>query len=804
MKPKQRLLESSKDRSWRRDTLKYWNEMKMNSFLQENDLKNLKLAAGQLDHTDYTYLTNPFGMKDDKYKQYPAKLRNFDFISPLFLRWISEYNQRVFEPVVFTRNSNFENEKLAYEKKLIDDSLQQQFINSLIEGGLFDPNQVDEAGNPVAPPMSPDVIKAQTSSLPDTKTITGQHAIDYIRDKQDIQSKFRQAFDYFIKINKCVTYKDVRRDQVILEVVSPLDVAYYGNRNVKFLELAEAITVDYYLSFEEVMEIFGEALEEYTEEYGNIIDYLENEGVGVKGIPGHFELYMKNRHGIPLEERNISEDRVTHVRHILWTSFRKVKKVLGENGEVLELTEDYQGDDVIEEVWYPEERDGWVIADRFYVGGFASDIQRVDADNPYSTKKPYNGKIFMQGDVQQSTAPEKLFQYQEAYNATRWKMQSAINKDKGKIMTMPIGLMQGLKDTGATGSAVYTGDADSDGKPIYKFEGVTTHSEESAIAKTMYYADATGIMYIDETSDTFIQQVQGIKAIDMSLGNWIEWLANQCRALKQEAENLLGFNDARTGAIKASETVGNSERNYYSGSLITEEYFTEFEEFQKTELQGLLDLSKFAFRTGKTANYVRSNRDVATLQIDEGYGEASYGIFIHSSARTKEVSEILKSKANEFLQNYPKGGSIVAKLIAGSNNYANIIQEIEAKEEEMQQMTLQQQEADRQNQLQLAQIAEESKQADRDLKVYEIDTNAQVNIAKAGITGAGFNIGKEGGDDIAGALMAETNKQLDNFQKNQIKAREIMGKEKIADQNNKTKLAVVDKQLAIARENKGQ
>src|SRR5688500_8860250 len=110
MKPKQRLLESSKDRAWKVDNLKYWNTAILESFLKESDLKLLEIASGRMIETDYSYITNPYGLKDKRYQQYPAKLRNFDFISPLFLRWISEYKQRNFEPIVFTRNSNFDNE----------------------------------------------------------------------------------------------------------------------------------------------------------------------------------------------------------------------------------------------------------------------------------------------------------------------------------------------------------------------------------------------------------------------------------------------------------------------------------------------------------------------------------------------------------------------------------------------------------------------------------------------------------------------------------------------------------------------
>lgn len=806
-KPIQRLPESSKDRAWRRASLQYWNQINMNDFSNARDFKDLELAAGKITLTDYTYITNPFGLKDKKYQNYPAKLRNFDFISPLFLRWISEFNQRNFEPTVYTKNSNFDNEKLAYEKSLIEQSMQQRFINLLIKTGGFDPSQIDEAGNPVQEPMSPEVIKGQTSSLKDKKTIMGQHAMDYILDKQDVKAKCRKAFEYFIKINKCVTFRDVRFDEVIYEPISPLNVRYYGNRNITYLEDCEAITVDYYLTFEEVLELFGNDLEEYEKEYGNIIDILEYESARGNDISygSYFHsIYMRNMTGGMDTNKTISEDKRINVRHIQFTSFRKVKRVLGENDEILNLTEDYQGDDIIEEVWYPEEREGWVIANRFFIGGYPCDIQRVDSDNPFSSKKNYNGRIFLQGDVEQLTPPQRLYQYQEAHNAVQFKMQAAINKDKGKIVTMPLSLMKGLKNTRPTGNLNYTFEADENGNAIYGTSPSNQDSrEDSQVGINMYYADVSQVMFLDDSDENIATAVNAIKQIDLSLGNWIEWLAARADKLKLDAENLLGFNSARTGAIKSTDSVSNAQQNLYSGSLITEEYFTEFEEFMNKDFQGLLDLSKYAFRSGKKAHFVRSNTDIAVLQIDEGFSEASYGVFVKSSAKTKEVLDTLKMQATQILQNSPKGGSTIAKVLAGSTNAASIVEELEAKENEMFEAEQRNQEADRQNALQIAQINEQSKQADRDLKRYEIDSRQETEIIKQGILASGFNIGKEGGEEIATKMLAETNKMLDAVQKNNLKQQEIDSKERIATQNNKTKIEVANKQLQVAKTNPG-
>jgi hypothetical protein len=805
MKPLQRLPESEKTRAWKRDSLKYWFDAKMNSFLSENDYKLLELASGRMQETTYDYIMNPHKLKGKQYQRYPAKLRNFDFIGPMFLRWISEYNQRTFEPIVFTKNSNFDNEKLAYQKALIDESLQQRFVNMIVESGTFDPNQLDEMGNPVQPPMSEDVIKGKASSLIDHKTVMGQHAIDYICYKQDLNEKYRSAFEYFIKLNKCVTYKDILFDEPFLKIISPLNVEFWGNRNTRLLEDCEAIKVDYYLTFEELLEIFQGRLDEYTEEYGDILKYLESESArGGSSLPSFYNTFLKNRYGYDADlNHDISEDKRIRVTHIQFTSFRKVKRVLGPNEEILEFTEDYQGEDIVEEVWYPEEREGYVIAGKYFIGGDSNPIQRRDVDNPFTTKKNYNGLIFLQGDVEQVTPVERIAQYQEAYNVIQFKMQEAINKDMGKFITMPISLFQGLKNTASISNIHYTGDINEDGKPKYEAT-LDDANQDSAIAKNLYYTRATSVMFVDDTAEGFANAIQAIKAVDLSLGNWIEWLSNRADKLKYDAENLLGFNAARTGGIQTSEKVTNAQQNLISGSLITEEYYTEFEWFRDKDLQGLLDLSKYCFRIGKKANYVRSNRDIAVLEVDEGFSESSYGLFTMSGSKTKNLKDIMIGQATQVLQNSPRGTSTLMRIVAESNNYSSIIEEVEAKEQEFFETDQANKQADRENQLQIAQLAEQSKDTDRALKKYEIDTKAKVEIAKQGIMSMGFQTGKEGGDDITASIISETNKQMDNLQKNALKLEEIRSKESIATQNNETKLKVSEDNKVIARENKGQ
>lgn len=804
LRPKQRIPESQKNREWRRQNLQYIRDLRMQTFMSTEDYKLLQLCAGEAKYTDYSYVTNPFNLKDSRYHRWPAKLRNFDFISPIFRRLIAEFTERQAEPIVYTRNSNFDSEVAAYEKELINQSLQQRFINKLIESGLFQPGQVDAEGQEVEPPMSPEVIKQQSSSLKDLITIEGQHVVNYIRDHQKLDEVYRKAWADFIQLNRCFTYKTVLRDHVKVENISPMSVEYYGNRNIKVLEDAEYIRARYLLTYTEVLEIFQDIFEEeeYKKEYGDIADQLEQRIQRHSSSGGTLpfsKIYFNNR-GNFYDNDDISANEEIEVQHVCWTGFRMVKQVWdAETGQILDLSEDYQGDDIINITWYPVEYDGYIIDDKYFIGGYPLPIQRVDPDNPFSTKKEYNGKIFLQGEVKQVRLAEILAKYQEAYNIVKFKIQNIINKNKDKILVLPLGLLHsGTRDTENNAVA----DLDDDLSGLEQRPENDPEDGDSPIAKALYYMDATQTLMIDETSEHAALALQGIKSIDLSLGNYLSYLIEYANVIRTEAEELVGYNRYRTSRTTPSDAVTNVQQGIYAGSQIVEPYFTEFESFLATEYQGIIDLSQHAFRVGKKAAYVRSNTDVAIMEITEGFPRAVYGVFVRASSKTKRVREELKARANELLQNGMAGApSIIAKIISGDFNYAEIIQELENKERELLEQQQAQQEADRQNALAIEQMRAEEAQKDRDLKKYAIDMGIYEAMLRSISTGMGF-AANGGNEEGFAKLESQANKVLIEAQKLQVKQSEIAAKERMNRENNDTKRYVADKTLAVAKENK--
>ena len=408
----------------------------------------------------------------------------------------------------------------------------------------------------------------------------------------------------------------------------------------------------------------------------------------------------------------------------------------------------------------------------------------------------------MQGEARQITLAEPLAFFQESYNAVKFKLQSTINKNKDKLVVMPLGLLGHFKNTANTGHTHYNGDLDDEGQLKGQFN--PNHSAqqetESSIAMSLYFADTTQFLFVDETSENAQIAAQMIKEVDLGLGNYIEYLMRYLISIKTDAEEYVGFNRYMMAKTTGNDPVANVSNGVYSGSMVLEEYFKEFEEFLNKEYQGIIDRSPYAFREGKKAQYVRSNTDVQTLQVTGALAKHTFGAFVQSGSKSKEVTDVLKSKANEMLQN-GMPASTVARIIAGTMNFPEIIQNLEDTEERMMNQSREAAERDNAAMLQKTQMEQEGKDKDREIKIYEIDMGVQKSLIDSNMEALSF-AGSSGNDSLVADLRKNQVDILKVTTDRQLKFLAEKNKMTKTREDNKTKKYVADKQFQIARVNK--
>lgn len=783
--PKQKKSKSEKNREWKLECLKSiggynYTNLGVNStsgMYTDNIIKELRIASGDIGFTDYSHIINPYNLQGDAYKQYSDKLRNYDIVSPLFLKQISNFIKAPFNPIVYTKNSNFQNEKLEYKKQLINEMLQQKFVNKLIETGQLTESQPVEE-------LTPDAIDSLVNSVKDIETIEGQNILDYVIERDRFKLQYAKEFFHFIATNRAFSYSTVRGDNVVRYTVHPAIIDYTYTEST-FIDDASIVRARYKFSIEDVIEIFQDH-EDIKNYYPNLFNELEEKSKKLTTSTPQTGLTRG------FEQQTV-DLRYIDVHHCEWTSFRRVGFV----GEV-EVDEDYGGDDVANWTWREEIREGYILNNEYYLGGDCVEFPVYDSNNKFKAKKSYNGVIFMNDLTKQLSLSYKIAQYQEAYNVIKFKLQTTIVKNMGKIGIIPIGIFkeEGVVNTSSNNIREPMTSQEEMEFLALKQEEASNRDTNSPIAKALYRANATGLLFVDSEADGFAEAINALKSVDLESYQLIGLLQNYAASIKEELEAILGFNRYSNGEIGTRESNANVQEGLSQAGAVIDLYYSYFEAYIANDLQRVIDLSKHAFKKGTNITYLRNNQEIVNLEVSDGYSNISHGIFVSSSRKAQQLLDITTAKATEFLQNGMEHSTML-KMLSSSKNFASIIQDVEEAEQRLNKRQQEADQAQQKHEAEMKQAEMAEKEKDRELKKYEADLKAELEIQKQALTALSFESASNKTDDYA-RIMEQQQKSLDSIRDFKIKQSELELKNKDID----TKKYAADIQLQVAKENK--
>lgn len=693
--PRQKLKSTKKTKQWRKDCVEgYINQ---STFLQNSKsdlLRYYEAYNGSLNEKDYNYVTNPYNSQAGKKRNFPAKLRNYNIIKPVVDLLLGEKTQRPSNYTVTVTNGDAVSKMEEEKQKQIVQSLQQMFINELNAQGVNTGVDSQETETPEQ------VAKYMDTTYQDSRAIVGQQVLNYLRDYLDLPDKLQAAFFDWLVSGYVYSYKGVCMDEVEYDVVSPLDLDYSKSPGIEFIEDGDWAVRRELMSSNAVLDQFYDLLNEQQ------VSQIESPH---RNRSGSFSVPFLQR----VEENFGDDERFVEVMHVCWKSFKKVGVLTytDEFGVAQELMVDdtykmnKESGEEVEWFWVNEVWEGYRIDGDIFVGIDPIEAQRNAMSNISQCKLPYNGRAYSNRHAENISIVSMGMPYQILYNVFHYRMELTIAKNKDKIALIEM-------------------------NTIPKRHG---WDEE----KFMYYADAMGFAFIDSTAEGKNNErvsFNQYQVLDMSLGQYIAAQMQLLQAIKQEWEELLGISRQRKGQITASDGAGTTENAIAQSTAMTEEIFRKFEKFEQKEMQGLLDVSKHAFRNGKKIQYIADDYRNKWLDIEGAqYSESEFGIFAKNASKENEKIRTMRQMAMSLAQNGTGAGTIAEILDA--DNFARIKQlasKAEKKQEELQQM--QQQAAQQleqgkaqaeQQKIQMEQAFEgEQNQLDRDNKIQVATINA--------------------------------------------------------------------------------
>lgn len=807
---RQKLLYKDKDDQWRRESVQYVYQRCMPDNLYFESL--YKAANGEIDVTDYSYITNPYGQAvadRPQLQSYPAKLRNYPIIPEIIQLLIGEKRDRPVLASVIAVNPDTINRKKAEEVIALKGALKQIFVNTLNDLGM----DTNLESKPV-PPLD-QFMSSFNDNWADQRSVVGQEVLNYLMEDLDIPEKFIQGFKHWLITATTYTIKDVVNDDVIYRILNPKHVGFIADENTEYIEDAEAVCVEEFLSkasfFDRYWALIRETIIENEElsknqTYDNLTNDLDRNNASALGpTPLTFSAFggnTANGHSYWGEDSNLTSSNFSSeipsafygrlgdtvkVTYVNWTSMKLIKEisVVNEFGEqmIIEVPDDYVvekefGEELINEYWVNEKWEGYVVDDnKYYFGVQPLPIQRNLINNKSACKNLINGRIRRMGDRKALSVVELLMPFQHLYNMLHYKRTNILAKNKDKLLLMPIGLIP-----------------NKNGHDMYS---------------TMYHADANGILWIDETADNAAQAINAIKAIDLGLGSYVESVTNMMMTVKMEAESVVGINSQRKANVSAKAGLGTTEAAIAQSHIITADLFEDYEKFQEKEMIGLLDISRFAFLNGKKAAYLNSAGRTAFLEIakeDEDFCNSEFGVRVTSSAKEKEKFDKMKMFAETFASQKVKP-SVLAAVLNAETNFGKLVtqlKEIEAQDEALQQQ-IAQAEADQKNQELQAKMALEQQKLN--LEVYKTDqdnlTKEKIALINSETTLLGMDKNTNGIED-ANELNKHALEREKHFSDISIAKEELRLKEQEINIKANTEIYKANTALQIAKENKNK
>lgn len=669
------------------------------SKLTEEILSLYKAVEGYLDQADYKLLQNPYGKatKDGAPPKFNATLQNYNILKGIVNLLMGEFGRRAHDYTVASINPSDEMTFKQGLDILIKDYNAQRIVNELNKSGINTGQSTKEV-----PADIEEYLTEYKQTFDETRLISGQEILDFIRYNCDLDAKFLDAYYDWIITGSTYTFKTVNHDDVYYEIVPPHEIFVPNEKHSRLVEDASYVVRRQIMPVFKVVDFFRgrmedelvDALEDQLHN-GLNLNFANVQMVGRQGaiiLPTQYVSANDNT-GTLLHNNGIE---VFHVEYDTWRKYGVLTYTdpfLGE--QEMEVGEDYklnkeQGDIKIKWQWEKEKYSVWRVLD-FYLDEGPLKTNRADLNQEGLQKSSYNGirERSIDGSIQ-SIVKEGL-PFQRIVNVLHFQTEKLINKNKDKLLVMPYGM-------------------------INRKNGMDTK-------ETMYHADATSILWVDETAPGAQYAAQMIKSVDMSMGNYIKDVIGLIQFIKQEYWDAIGMNAQRYADVGANAGKAVTEQAIVRSAIITYELTRQFEFLIQKDYTGLLDLSKQAYINGKKAKYVRSDSSISWLQMNQDgaiyHSESSYNVFVVDSSISTEALQHMQQQGLNLIQN---GGdmSVIGKLWSTKSipKLTKILEKLEDNKKQYEQLVAKNQSDAA---MQLQQAKNENDQAERDIEIYKSD-----------------------------------------------------------------------------------
>lgn len=703
----------------------------------------LNVLHGDLPQEFYKKTLNPYNATNERFKRFPATLRNYDIMSDIIRRYIGEYFKGTHDFAVGANNPDivFERNQALKEKVMqaAQQAFQQEFERKYKEAveQAQGQGQSPESINPQEVMPDPEEFIAKfNQDYIDRESKQGQDILNYIRDLTNDAQIYLTAFFNYCSLGECYTYTELRGNKIIKECVPAIEAFPIPN-NQFMVEDHDMFARRIMMSYNQILDTFEDDLTDKDKGYLNDL-YNTSASASTKvvqlGWNQLFEKYPDVCGKFTDEERKLykpqpltpsdNNSNLYEVWHVVWKGFARQGILTYTNQlgfqEQRIVEEDYEfnpeaGDIDIEWKYKTQVYEGYRIGTR-YNGIYPVKARPILYER--KGKLPYNGIQELLPYFGKFSIIQIITPFQVLRNIISYHQEMVIAKNKMLILLLPKSL-------------------------------VASETEDA-----IYRMAADGVLPIDDEEDAAGVKMQNIRLLNANMGQYITELSNLNEAIKQEARELVDMNAQRYGQIAQSagaSTTQNAISQSSTGSVLI---FQMFDLLRCADYNRDLDFAKCAYVEGLETSYIdKTTGKKHYLSLDvNSFVNSDYSTTVRNNGKEMDKIQQLKQWAFSAAQNGDLESALAA--IQGDNVAAiadNIRQFSEIRRQHEEQMKQMDQAIQEQaNQMKLQEIAAKGEQ-DRQTLALKAQYDLQLEYAKGDI-----------------ALLGDTNPQNDDYAKTQL------------------------------------
>lgn len=607
----------------------------------------------------------------------------------------------------------------------------------------------------------------------DKRAIEAQKILRVAVSEERVQEKLnRLGMKHWIIGGEVDTYKGIRQNDLVYEIINPIDIDFIGSPEYLYGRDKEAVIYRKLMPFSKIMDNFRDLLSD-----------KQMKDIAMEGrSPTTPTLDYAKQQFIRDQETNITTGLLKEVIHSCWRSYKRIGYLtyLDEFDEEQQIEVDETFDKKLFTYEIIDERWEWLtcidevyrIDGDIFVGAGEVPYTSRKMSNPSLTPLPYNQIKFSELNAENTSLVKEAYIYQFYWNIYKAKMERLIAIDKGQVPIVD--------------------------KAVLAQHGLSVMDIDQA----MYYMESQHILWVDSRRDDMGKFQQWGAKLDFGQHQAIASLLQVLMALKQELDMHMGITPQRRGEVQSSAGKAATEYALEKSYNVSEGIFVDFENFEEQELNDLINVAKIVYSKEKKGMYIV---DGMPLYLDlEGWNieEEELGIYMSKATKDKVKLDAMRQLTQPFAQNVGKNG--VTPEMIGDMVESDSISEIKLAMKRADVATKKYEEQVRQHEQQMQEqqleaVAKEKAEA----RAFESQENAldrEKDVKVASIRSAGFEPETTIDEIDTSKITAEANKARQHLDKSTLE-REKLNFEKKKHED-EVKLKREDMKNKIAIENK--